>query len=96
MSWVDAQKILEFLTTRDEVNSIIITLPNQKFNENYLIPEGEFRHEDHEWEPDMEDCIHFLQSCHGVQFAWDYTFSYIGDLVNNQAPSIGIYLTRKP
>jgi hypothetical protein len=94
MSWEDAQRMIEFLLQRESVVKLIITLPNRLFNKYYGIPEGETRHEDHHWEPDLEEAIEFFKSSIRLEDEWQWVLVEIGDIVEGQSPSFGIIVTR--
>jgi len=49
----DAAKLLHAVLKTD-FNKLIVTVPNSDFNVNYLMEEGQFRHDDHKWEPSLE------------------------------------------
>lgn len=91
-SLTDSKKLLTDLILNNNIKSIIITVPNCEFNKYYNIPEGEFRHYDHNWEPTKEQFINLIES-----LKQDFNAEYfnIGTEINNVSPTIGVYLKRK-
>ena len=49
LTYDDAKKLLQFLSDSMAKN-IVVTTPNRDFNKFYDIPDGEMRHEDHQFE----------------------------------------------
>lgn len=77
-------KLVKGLLER-KFNKLIITVPNRDFNVNYGLTEGEFRHDDHDWEPNQEEFHAFVEYC--VNGKFDIEFGNIGDCVNGQYES---------
>lgn len=70
-------------------NKVIITVPNRQFNVNFGgYEEGIMRHDDHKWEPSMEEFKEMLPEIEG----YNLSTKGIGDRVGDQYISLmGIY-----
>jgi SAM-dependent methyltransferase len=92
------EKSLELMTNviQKQPKSICITVPNSSFNKFYELNEGEFRHDDHDWEPTFTDMKQFIESIPGIS-GYNIDYSPIGDQLRNDptvSSSIGIVLKR--
>lgn len=63
---------------------IILTTPNKGFNHNYMLKEGEFRHDDHKFELTKDEFQVFLES-----FKLKYKLYDFGDSVDGEFCSLG-------
>lgn len=64
---------------------MVFTVPNRLFNPNYAIEEGDFRHDDHDWEPDPTEFQQFMtENLPG----WQLEFSGVGDSVASVTSSL--------
>jgi 2-polyprenyl-3-methyl-5-hydroxy-6-metoxy-1,4-benzoquinol methylase len=63
-------------------NHVVLTVPNHAFNVNYGL-EGEFRHDDHKWEPTLDQLTEFLNDVKIPQ-SYEATVSFLGDVVDEQ------------
>lgn len=55
---------------------LVISVPNRTFNPNYLMAEGQMRHDDHHWEPTREE----FETLIGQHFSTEKFRIYIGGL----------------
>jgi SAM-dependent methyltransferase len=87
---------IELLTTIFEninFKKMVITVPNQEFNQFYLIEDGKFRHNDHKWEPKENEFHEFMNKI--IPNHFKYEFIKIGDMVNKIHTSIGCVITKE-
>lgn len=77
---IDKESALLLLESilRTDFNRLIVTCPNRDFNVNYEIPEGEFRHSDHQWEPSFEEFSDDMATT-AAAYGVDVTYYGIGD-----------------
>lgn len=76
---------------------VTITLPNHSFNLNYGLKPGEYRHDDHYWEPTHEDIIRLLEGYWNFP-EYDVDLSFLGDSMKEDPTScttFGIHFKRK-
>lgn len=76
---------------------ITMTLPNHSFNKMYDLAEGEFRHDDHYWEPTHEELQKLLSTVWSFD-DYDVTVEYLGDSLKSDptvCTTFGIHLKRK-
>lgn len=71
---------------------LIITLPNGEFNQFYKL-DGEFRHEDHYWEPTYQETIMFIEEVFGKENP-KVEIKPIGDGIENIHISTLIIVTK--
>lgn len=62
MDQADAKQLLKE-TMEKGARRVVITVPNQKFNRFYGIPPGEFRHDDHKYEPNPWEFYSMVKEC---------------------------------
>jgi hypothetical protein len=74
----EARKLLESVVKYPAIKRVLITLPWKAFNQFYQIPEGNFRHEDHQWEADNSSMLKLLDN---LPLKYQRSFSDIGDSV---------------
>lgn len=85
----EAKNLIEELS-KINFSTLIITVPNISFNQNYLL-ETEFRHFDHKWEPTYQESIDFISSAflnHNIKI------EKICDMVNDESVST-LFIIRK-
>lgn len=96
MPYDDAVSLMYLLISK-RPKSIILTLPNHSFNKFYDLTEGEFRHDDHDWEPTHMQLLEFLYtSCNITDY--NDTIEFLGDQLKTDTTvctTFGIHLTRK-
>jgi hypothetical protein len=73
-----AKELLISLKTK-KFRKLIITLPNADFNQFYKL-NGEFRHEDHCWEPTFKEAVDFITDVFKEKIK---LIKAIGDKINN-------------
>lgn len=81
----DARKMLHAFVASD-AGKIVVTVPNNDFNKHYGIPENEFRHDDHKWEPSFADMV-VLSNVLADTHHRKVTQGGIGDCVHGIYPS---------
>ncbi|BAV80961.1 polynucleotide kinase [Vibrio phage RYC] len=93
----EASEFFSDLLTKN-FRKLIITTPDKNFNPNYGIKEGEFRHDDHDWEMNKEQfedwvCDHIAKHevIHGQKF--DIQWVGMGDCVDGIFTSQGFIIT---
>jgi SAM-dependent methyltransferase len=76
------------------IGTLIVTTPDVRFNENYIM-EG-MRHDDHDWEPTKEEFEAFMKKCF-KSVKKEYTMEWfgIGDVVDGVTPSQGMVVKFK-
>jgi len=84
-------KLVENIFQNLNFDTFIITVPNKEFNQFYLIKENEFRHHDHNWEPDFNEFKEFINTAI-KDFNFNYEFVKIGDEIDGISTSIGCIL----
>lgn len=85
----DARNICKFLESQP-FRQAVLTVPNREFNPLYGIPEGEFRHDDHCWEPTKEEFVSFVKSSFPSR---KVSVIGVGDSVNNVHTSLLAHIT---
>ena len=96
MPHANALEVVERLV-KLEPDQIILTLPNHSFNKFYDLAEGEFRHDDHDWEPDYAMVKYLLDTIWPLD-NYDYTVEFLGDSLKTDSTvctTFGIHLKRK-
>ena len=90
------QSIILINDILDNVNfdNFIITVPNQEFNQFYMIDDNEFRHDDHDWEPTCKEFRTFMFGIVSSRDNVDIQFMKIGDTINETSTSIGCKITK--
>ena len=76
----EAKELLLSVINHEHVRSVLVTLPLLNFNQYYLIEDGAFRHEDHQWELTDEieqDLNSLLSNTNGITYKW----SLVGDII---------------
>lgn len=86
-----AKEILNGLKTTP-FRRMILTVPNGEFNQFYKL-DGQFRHEDHYWEPTYNETVEFIESVFGKNNP-NVEIKPIGDGVNGIHISTLIIITR--
>jgi 2-polyprenyl-3-methyl-5-hydroxy-6-metoxy-1,4-benzoquinol methylase len=92
----DAQLLIQAVLKTD-FNKLVITVPNAEFNVNYLMEEGQFRHDDHKWEPGFKEFSNWFTSIVRGENRVEgivWTTEGIGDKVNGVSTSTMIVLTK--
>jgi len=72
--------------------NVVVTMPNHAFNVNYGL-EGQFRHDDHKWEPDLKDLSDFLSSI-ATPKHFDVEVSALGDVINSEPCSFMVHFKK--
>jgi small RNA 2'-O-methyltransferase len=85
-----AEELLHNVTSRLNINKLIITTPNRDFNQFYQI---DLRHDDHQWEMNEAEFRSWLEKV--TPAGWDIFHQGIGDKVNGIQTTQGAVLTRK-
>jgi hypothetical protein len=88
----DAAKLVEAVL-QTNFNKLVITVPNKDFNVNYLMEEGEFRHDDHEWEMGKKEFYDWFWAV-SKKHAISTTCEGIGDAVNGVHTSTMLVVTK--
>ena len=94
----ESLKIIEKVLSLNP-DKFLITLPNFDFNKYYGYKEGEFRHDDHHWEPtvfEFNDLNEYFVKLY--QAKYDIKKYYLGDAVKAQpenCASFGVIFTKK-
>lgn len=87
----EASMLIHRMTQHPNFNSIVITTPNQDFNEFYKFEDNEMRHADHKFELKLHEFQGFIsQIAHNLKV----TFYEIGDKVNGSATTLGAKIER--
>jgi len=89
------EQSIELITTvLDNIvfDKFIITVPNQDFNQFYMIGKGESRHDDHDWEPTEVEFKDFMAKTIPLDFSIKYI--NIGDNIDGISTSIGCIITK--
>ena len=89
------EQSIELITTVLEkvpFDNFIITVPNQDFNQFYMIGAGESRHDDHDWEPTELEFKDFIAKTIPLDFSIKYL--NIGDTIDGISTSIGCIITK--
>lgn len=74
----------------------LITVPNHAFNKHYLLEEGEFRHDDHDWEPTETEFVSFIETClSGCTNDIAIEYFPVGDIVDGVSTSLGVRLVNE-
>jgi len=76
--------------TDDFPGLVVVTLPNHDFNQYFGIPEGEFRHPDHKWEPGYEEWSDIAVTL-AAEYGWQVNVEPLGSTLNDS--SMGIVTT---
>lgn len=96
MPYDDALVLLPDVLNKFNWTTAVITVPNREFNKHYLLADDEFRHDDHDWEPDMDEFEDFIfQALDKFDGEFDYEFLPVGDVVDGQSTSLGIRIVNK-
>ena len=91
MPRAEADALLEALL-KTEARSVIVTVPNANFNQNYGLGD-EFRHSDHHYEPTFEEwCDHTVTLA--AENGWAVNNVPVGDVVNDQSVTTMSVFTR--
>lgn len=53
----EAEELVSYIMQNFNYRNLFITTPNKEFNKHYLLEEGEFRHDDHDWEMESSEFI---------------------------------------
>ena len=72
-------------------------MKSKAFNKFYDLAEGEFRHDDHDWEPDYSIVKYLLDTIWPLD-NYDYTVEFLGDSLKTDSTvctTFGIHLKRK-
>lgn len=76
----EAKELLLNVINHEHVKNVLVTLPLLSFNQYYLIEDGTFRHEDHQWELTNEIEQEFnslLSNINGISYEWNL----VGDII---------------
>lgn len=73
---------------------VLVTTPNKQFNQNYLLGEDTFRHDDHDWEPTMSELLAWAEAL-AAATGCVVTISGIGDSVHGEHTSLLAIFTKK-
>lgn len=73
---------------------VLVTTPNKRFNQNYLLADDVFRHDDHDWEPTEAELVEWAV-CLAADSGHDVTVSGIGDSVRGEHTSLLAIFTKK-
>lgn len=73
-----AEGLLRHLATQRAAR-MVFTVPNREFNQHYLLAAGEFRHPDHDWEPDQAEFEALMKRC--LSPRWVLQFEPVGDRI---------------
>lgn len=76
----EAKELLLSVINHEHVKNVLVTLPLLSFNQYYLIEDGTFRHEDHQWELTNEieqDFNSLLSGINGISYEWNL----VGDII---------------
>ncbi len=98
MSLKEAEQLLNVVASK-QPEKIILTTPNQEFNQFYFEDEEEMRHHDHDFEISEKDfekwikkSIKTLQSKHKMIQKITPQFKPVGDVVNDHPTTLGCVL----
>lgn len=86
---VEDAKVLMSDILSFNINTLIVTTPDVRFNDNYFMTG--MRHDDHDWEPTKQEFEDFMKDCF-KSVSKEYTMEWfgIGDVVEGVTPSQGI------
>jgi hypothetical protein len=89
MSSKEARKLLTRIIASSPKN-VVVTVPNRSFNPHFGLGDNEFRHDDHKWEPTLEEFQTFIDSIPGVRTS---LITPVGDTIHNTSISLLAHLT---
>ena len=89
MPKTESFKLCKNILDNMEFDNFIITVPNKEFNKFYMLGDNEFRHDDHDWEPTLQEFKDFIYSLMDTTSKYEYKFINIGDEINGISTSIG-------
>jgi hypothetical protein len=89
MSPREAKELLTRVVASSPKN-VVVTVPNRSFNHHFGLGSREFRHDDHKWEPTIDQFQTFIDSIPGVRVS---LITPIGDTINNTSISLLAHLT---
>lgn len=81
----NAIELLAWLA-RQPAEFFVLTVPNRRFNPHYGLQDGEFRHNDHHWEPDEQEFEAMVREA--FHDDWALTFAPVGDRVAGVASGL--------
>lgn len=88
----ESKKLIQTIISKVNFDKFIVTVPNKDFNQFYMIGDGEFRHDDHDWEPTKMEFIGLMQD--EIPFTYKMDFKDIGDTIDGISTSVGCVITK--
>eukprot|EP01060_Flectonema_neradi_P002161 TRINITY_DN1130_c2_g1_i1.p1 TRINITY_DN1130_c2_g1~~TRINITY_DN1130_c2_g1_i1.p1 ORF type:complete len:378 (+),score=51.22 TRINITY_DN1130_c2_g1_i1:45-1136(+) len=91
----EARNLLNTLLGQYEFETLILTTPNILYNKHFDIPDGCFRHLDHEWEMTPTEWNTFISDIASI-YGYRFDILWIGDSSEDGAATQGAVLRRDP
>lgn len=85
-------ELLNGIIENIKFDKFVVTVPNQDFNQFYMIGDGEYRHKDHDWEPTEVEFQTFMKKV--IPDDYKLNFVNIGDTIDGISTSIGCVITK--
>lgn len=88
----ESRNLIQKIVSSVKFDKFIVTVPNKDFNQFYMIGEGEFRHDDHDWEPTENEFQQLMKD--EIPFDFKMDFVSIGDTIDGISTSVGCVITK--